>query len=584
MIPSYIATRGDLLDAEQRNIVRALLLPPPTVAALLDDKYLRDFHKAMFGRVWRWAGRYRSRETNLGIGPEGIAAAVRILVGDAAAWVEHDTYEPDELAVRFHHRLVSIHPIIHPFLNGNGRHSRICADMLVTALGREPFSWGNDASVNAWQRGGCSGGPRSTDGGRVGAQGTHHPIYHGRGVLTAGVEAGARSPSGRFRWLLEELHRSSGRRVVVLVDEYDKPILDALSVSGVARSNRDFLRGFYAVLKDADEHVRFVFLTGVSKFSKVSLFSGLNNLRDITLNPAYSSVCGFTEADLDRVFAAELRGLDREKVREWYNGYSWLGTERVYNPYDVLMLLVEREFKAHWFETGSPAFLVNTLIERGVPPATLGDAVTTARLLSAFDVDHIATEALLFQTGYLTIAGTEECDGETYYRLAYPNFEVRKSLSEALLERLADDTQRQTARSRELRRLLRIGDAQGLRPLFEDFFSGVPHQWHASGRAAEYESYYATVFYICFAALGLDVAVEEATSRGRIDMTVRTPHNIWLFEFKTTRTSPQGAAMQQLLDRGYADKYRSHSLPITLVGIEFDPRTRNIANYETTTT
>ena len=396
-----------------------------------------------------------------------------------------------------------------------------------------------------------------------------------------------------LRWhIFEELHRSSGRRVVVLVDEYDKPILDALSVSEVARSNRvsevaranrDFLRGFYAVLKDADEHVRFVFLTGVSKFSKVSLFSGLNNLRDITLNPAYSSVCGFTEADLDRVFAAELQGLDREKVREWYNGYSWLGSERVYNPYDVLMLLAEREFKAHWFETGSPAFLVDTLIERGVPAVTLGDAVTTARLLSAFDVDHIATEALLFQTGYLTIAGTEECDGETYYRLAYPNFEVRKSLSEALLERLADDTQRQTARSRELRRLLRVGDAQGLRPLFEDFFSGIPYQWHASGRAAEYESYYATVFYICFAALGLDVAVEEATSRGRIDMAVRTPHNIWLFEFKTTRTSQQGAAMQQLLDRGYADKYRSHGLPVILVGIEFDPRTRNIANYETTT-
>ena len=138
LIPSHIATRGDLFDAEQRNIVQALLRTPPTTAALLDDKYLRDLHKAMFGRVWRWAGRYRSRETNLGIRPDGIAAAVRILVGDAVAWVEHDTYEPDELAVRFHHRLVSIHP----FPNGNGRHSRICADMLAAALGSKPFSWG----------------------------------------------------------------------------------------------------------------------------------------------------------------------------------------------------------------------------------------------------------------------------------------------------------------------------------------------------------------------------------------------------------------------------------------------------------
>ena len=182
----------------------------------------------------------------------------------------------------------------------------------------------------------------------------------------AGVQSQQESLPGRFRHLITELHRSTGRRVVVLVDEYDKPILDALSVSDVARGNRDFLRGFYSVIKDADKHVRFVFLTGVSKFSKVSLFSGLNNLEDITLNPVFSSVCGFTETDLDRVFSVELEGLDRELVREWYNGYNWLGHDRVYNPYDVLMLLKNRVFKAHWFETSTPTFLVDMLIERGV--------------------------------------------------------------------------------------------------------------------------------------------------------------------------------------------------------------------------
>ena len=136
---------------------------------------------------------------------------------------------------------------------------------------------------------------------------------------------------GRFAALLAALHRETGRRVVVLVDEYDKPILDALTVPDVARANRDFLRGVYSVVKDSDAHVRFAFITGVSKFSKVSLFSGLNHLKDITLDPRYSAICGYTDADLDAVFAPELPGLDRDEIRRWYNGYDWLGGERVYS-------------------------------------------------------------------------------------------------------------------------------------------------------------------------------------------------------------------------------------------------------------
>ena len=142
----------------------------------------------------------------------------------------------------------------------------------------------------------------------------------------------------RFACLLETLHRETGQRVVVLVDEYDKPILDALTVPDVARANRDFLRGVYSVVKDSDAHVRFTFLTGVSKFSKVSLFSGLNNLKDITLDPRYSTICGYSDADLDTVFAPELSGLDRDEIRRWYNGYDWLGGEKVYNPFDILLL------------------------------------------------------------------------------------------------------------------------------------------------------------------------------------------------------------------------------------------------------
>ena len=169
----------------------------------------------------------------------------------------------------------------------------------------------------------------------------------------------------RVAALVEALRRKAGQPVAVLVDEYDKPILDALDVPDVARANRDFLRGVYGVVKDADADIRFSFFTGVSKFSKVSLFSGLNNLIDITLEPAFSAVCGYTDRDLDTVFAPELEELDRDAIRDWYNGYRWLG-EEVYNPFDILLLFRRRKFGAYWFETGTPTFLLETLFRRRV--------------------------------------------------------------------------------------------------------------------------------------------------------------------------------------------------------------------------
>ena len=269
--------------------------------------------------------------------------------------------------------------------------------------------------------------------------------------------------AGRLAFLLEALHRQTGKRVAVLVDEYDKPILDVLEEHEVARANRDYLRGLYGVIKDNDAHVRFTFLTGISKFSKANLFSQLNNLTDITLDPAYSSICGYTEDDLDAVFAPELGGVDREQVREWYNGYSWLGAEKVYNPYDVLLFLRRRKFAAHWFETGTPAFLVDKLFERRVSSVSLDEMLGTEDLLSAFDVNKIGTEALLFQTGYLTITTEEELGGEPLYRLGYPNREVRQSLNRVLLRHLVQDAAQQTANSIRLARLLEAHDCAGLK-------------------------------------------------------------------------------------------------------------------------
>ena len=213
------------------------------------------------------------------------------------------------------------------------------------------------------------------------------------------------------------LQRTTGHRVAVLVNEYDKPILDVLDDPGIARANRDFLRGLYAVIKRCDEHVRFCFLTGVSKFSKVSLFSGLNNLEDITLAPRFSSICGYRESDLDAVFAAELKGLDREQIRDWYNGYSWGGDERVYNPFDVLLLLQQRQYRNWWCETGSSTFLVNLLLEKGIRWHRIDGMVGSEELLSKFDVEDIGPEALLFQSGYLTVQERLEIAGSPCYRL-----------------------------------------------------------------------------------------------------------------------------------------------------------------------
>ena len=384
----------------------------------------------------------------------------------------------------------------------------------------------------------------------------------------------------RFDHLIRTLHRQTGQRVVVLVDEYDKPILDAMRDEDVARANRDYLRGLYSVIKDCDAHVRFCFLTGVSKFSKVNLFSGLNNLVDITLEPSYSAVCGYTEGDLDKVFGPELLGLDRQKIRNWYDGYSWGGPENVYNPFDLLLLFRKRVFKAWWFETGTPTFLVETLVKERVPSTSLGAMVATDELLSTFDIGDVAPEALLFQTGYLTITDCGERYGEWRYRLGYPNREVRQSLNRKLLGYLVRDRGKQLKNADRLFDLLEAADVAGLEALFHSFFSSIPYEGHTGNEIARYEGYYASVFYSYFAALGFDVTVEDSSGAGRLDMAVRTGRHMYLFEFKVRERAVHGAALAQLKARGYADKYRHLGLPVHLVGVEFTMETRNVGGFD----
>ena len=387
------------------------------------------------------------------------------------------------------------------------------------------------------------------------------------------------TPAGRFADLLEALHDQTGRRAVVLVDEYDKPILDALDAPETARANRDDLRGLYGTIKDCDAHVELTFITGVSRFSKVSLFSGLNNLTDLTLNPRYSAICGYTDADLDAVFAPELPGLDRNEIRAWYNGYAWRGDENVYNPYAILHLFASREFEAHWFETATPRFLIDTLLRRGFVAPDLENMQASTALLSTFDVDSMPPEALLFQTGYLTIADEERHEGQALFRLGYPNREVRRGLNESLLDTLAPHW-RSAGNGYALRRLLAAQNWAGVEALFRRLLAGIPHDWHRRNDIARYEGYWSSVFYAWFRASLDGLAVEDATSRGRLDMAVRLEDNVYLFEFKVAERSEQGAALAQLQVRRYADKYRAPGRTVHLIGVEVSAEKRDVTAFD----
>ena len=396
----------------------------------------------------------------------------------------------------------------------------------------------------------------------------------------AGVESPHETGPGRLADLIRRLHRRSGHGVVVLVDEYDKPILDALEEPEVARANRDFLRGLYAVFKECDEEIRFTFITGVSKFSKSSLFSGLNNLEDITLDPLYSGICGYTEADLDEVFAPEMPGLDREEIRRWYNGYSWLGGECVYDPIDILLLLKKRVFKPYWVDTGTPKFLPELLFRRRVSSLDLERMAGDEELLSKFDVGEIGTEALLFQTGYLTITGKERSGWRTRYRLGYPNLEVRLALNARLLSEMVPEESWRVADHAKLGNLLAAGDLAGLKAKLRAVFASIPSDWHRRNQIARYEGYCAAVVHAWFTAQELDVVAEDSGSGGRADMVVRHPNAVYVLEFKVAETARQGTALAQIKAGGYAEKYLGQGRPVYLVGVEFGSESRNVERFD----
>jgi hypothetical protein len=420
------------------------------------------------------------------------------------------------------------------------------------------------------------------------------------------AELPASDVAGNLSALIAQAHLLTGQRVVVLIDEYDKPILDNITDSAIALEMRETLKDLYSVLKDMDEHLRLVFITGVSKFSKVSLFSGLNNLEDITLSARYSALCGYTDEDVDTVFAPELPGLDREEIRRWYNGYNWLG-QGVYNPFDMLLLFRNREFRPYWFETGTPTFLIKLLAGRCQFTPDLARTVAEESLLSTFDVDDIPSEALMFQAGYLTIQSrSQPMPGRWVYTLTYPNLEVAGCLNTALLPAYGVPTSRSLTHRLRLLDVLRANDLPALKTLFHAFFASIPNDWYRNSSVAQFEGYYASIFYSHFAAMGLDIRLEDVTNHGRIDMTVLFNGRVFIFEFKVVSdraqgkagnktgrgkvsggrsggASSKGTALQQIKDRGYADKYRARGEPIHLIGVEFGKDSRNIVGFEVET-
>jgi hypothetical protein len=396
-----------------------------------------------------------------------------------------------------------------------------------------------------------------------------------------GVDCPFRTISGRFGQLIEQTARKFGQGVAVLVDEYDKPILDCIADPVLAADIREGLKDFYSVIKDSDAHLQFVFLTGVSKFSKVSLFSGLNNLTDITLEHRFSAICGWTEAELAATFAEHLEDKYLDEIRRWYNGYSWLG-EKVYNPYSLLNHLRTGLFRNYWFETATPEFLIRLLTARRYDIPAIERIEIGPELLGSFDVESIFPETLLFQAGYLTITGQEEIlPGEVLYRLNYPNHEVKKSFTEHLLTFF---TQQPVAMKKTLRTVvnaLRYGQVDDLREVFHSVFAAIPHDWYRKNDLAAYEGYYCAVFYCYFSGLGLDTRPEEPTSHGRIDMTVLFENQAYIFEFKVTDLDQTpGSALEQIKAKGYADKYRAAAEAVYLIGVEFERDKRNIVGFE----
>ena len=350
------------------------------------------------------------------------------------------------------------------------------------------------------------------------------------------------STGGCLEDLIYQAHAKYNQRVVILIDEYDKPILDNIEAKEIARDRREDLKNFYSVIKGSDEYIKLVFITGVSKFSKISLFSGLNNLNDITLDKSYSTICGYTQNDIETRFAEHLKGQDFAKIAEWYNGYKWLG-EGVYNPFDILLFIQKGfEYRNYWFSTATPTFLLK-LIEQN------------RYFLPNLDIE---LETLMWQTGYLTIEKMEiNFDDTPLYILKIPNKEVRSSLLGAIANHMSRVHNIATVKN-EIYQALFHQNMSKLQTQLTSLYASIPYNLFTKNKMYKYEGYYVSVFYAYMKALGVELIGEDVTNKGRIDLTLKLSNAIYIIEFKTDGSD----ALAQIKDRKYHEKYLGDNLPI----------------------
>jgi hypothetical protein len=380
-----------------------------------------------------------------------------------------------------------------------------------------------------------------------------------------------------FSDILKKSAKKYGVKTVILIDEYDKPILDNIDKPEIAIEIREYLKRFYTEIKENDAYIRFAFITGVSKFARMSIFSGLNNLDDISLDRRYGSICGYTQEELDAVFGKLLAGVDMEKVRQWYNGYNFEG-EDVYNPYDILLFISkEYRYRNYWFSTGTPSFLIKLLKEKNYFVPVLEHLMVDDSVLDSFEIEDIRLEPLLFQSGYLTIGEVRESKrGGIEYSLRIPNKEVQISFNDILLDYFISDVGIKKRNQDVLYDAFDQGDMELLRSNLRSLYGGIPYNYFIKNEMDKYEGYYASVFYAYIASLGMRIIPEDVTSRGRIDFTVEFGKRFYIFEFKVKEESP----LKQIKEKRYYEKYLGRGKEVFIIGIVFDEGIRNIKEFE----
>jgi len=376
-----------------------------------------------------------------------------------------------------------------------------------------------------------------------------------------------------LRLLIEGIYEITKKQVVILIDEYDKPILDNIDRKEEVERIRETLKGFYTILKGLDRYIKFVLVTGVSKFAKVSLFSGLNQLKDISLDVRYANICGYTQEELEKYFKEYLEGVNLEEVKEWYNGYNFLG-EKLYNPFDILLYLDSKRFDSYWYKTGTPSFLIKLIKEREYDVSELENKIVKKNVLEKFDLEETRIEALMFQTGYLTIKEVYNKEYGQEYKLGFPNKEVRISFNEDILPLVLKDEIRENIVDKiiEILKRERLDD---LREQIEVLISNISYV-HFKGES----SYVIAIFSLLYTT-GLNVITEDNTNKGRIDLTIIVNKSIvYIMELKVIEEEKEkGKAIRQIQEKEYYKKYMNYE-KIYIVGIEINKEKKKIVNYE----